>query len=59
MLSDAGKALSSAYDDAAKATTDFFTQMYNTGKAVWESTCNSYEDSDFVFEDLVWDIELA
>jgi uncharacterized protein YunC (DUF1805 family) len=59
MIADAGKAVASAYDEAAKATSDFFTSMYNTGKSVWESTCNSFEDSYFVFEDLSWDLELT
>ena len=59
LISDAGKAVAGAYASAAKATSDFFSSMYNVGKAFWESTCNSFEDSHFIFEDLVWDLDFS
>ena len=59
LLTNASAAVSNAYNSAAKATSNFFSSMYNAGKSFWESACNYFEDSDFIFEDLVWDLDFS
>ena len=57
MIKSAGDAIVNTYNSAAKATEDFFTDMYNLGKSVWESEYTRFFGEEIIFEDLDWEYD--
>ncbi len=54
MVKSAGQAVVDTYNSAAKATEDFFNDMYDMGKSFWESEYTQFFGEEIIFEDLDW-----